>query len=92
MTVRQLLANLDSHELTEWMAFERIEALGEARADLRAGIIAAAVGNHGNRTLQKPYRARDFMPYLERPEDKPILLDDPEKQSALILKMAFNRE
>ncbi|KVC62703.1 hypothetical protein WI72_09670 [Burkholderia ubonensis] len=91
MTVRQLLANLDSSELTEWMAFERVEAIGEARADLRAGIIAAAIGNHSNRTLPKPYRASDFMPYLPRVEDKPIFFDDPEQQSATILKLVFNR-
>lgn len=93
MTVKQLLSNMDSSELTEWIAFERLEAIGEARADLRAGIIASAVGNHGNRVLPKPYTAGDFMPYLDRPqEDGPVLLDDAEKQSSLILKLVFNRE
>ncbi|MBU9608252.1 hypothetical protein KTE70_20920 [Burkholderia multivorans] len=58
---------------------------------MRAGIIAAAVGNHGNRILQQPYRASDFMPYLPQVEDQPIFFDDPEKQSATILKLAFNR-
>lgn len=92
MTVRQLLANIDSEELTEWMAFDRLESIGEVRADLRAGIIAAAVGNHGNRDLPKPYKAIDFMPFVERPEEKPVLLASKDEQSALILKMVFNRE
>lgn len=92
MTVRQLLANLDAYELTEWMAFDSIETLGEARSDLRAGIIASAVANHGARDIKQPYRPIDFMPYQAKPEDdKPVLVADKEKQSALILQLAFNR-
>lgn len=93
MTVRQLLSSLDSYELTEWMAFDQLEALGEARADLRAGIVSAAVGNHGFRSLPQPYKASDFMPYLQqREEEKPLLLNDPQKQSNAILRLVFNRE
>jgi hypothetical protein len=92
MTVRQLLMNLDASELTEWMAFDSIETLGEARADLRAGIIAAAVANHGARDIQKPYRPIDFMPFQAKPEDEtPMLVADKDKQSALILQLAFNK-
>jgi hypothetical protein len=91
MTVRQLLQSLDSQELTEWIAFDRIEAIGEAREDLRAGIVASTIANFGYRQLQKPAMPSDFMPYLEREEAKPVLLDDPDQQSALILKMVFNK-
>jgi hypothetical protein len=91
MTVRQLLGSLDSSEFTEWMAYDRIETIGEARADLRAGIIASATANHGSRELKRPYKAIDFMPFLDREEAKPILIPDKEKQSALILSMVFNR-
>lgn len=75
------------------MAFSNIEAIGEMRADLRAGIIASAIANHGSRDIKEPYRPRDFMPYLVKSDDsKPILLKDPNRQSALILRGAFNRE
>ena len=92
MTVKQLLSVIDSDELTEWMAFDRLEPLGEARADLRAGIIAAAVGNHGYLRPDKPYQASDFMPFLKREADAPILLSDPDKQSNLILSSVFGRK
>jgi hypothetical protein len=92
MTVRQLLANLDSNEITEWIAFDALESIGETRADLRAGIVAAAAANHGYRDLPKAYRASDFMPFLKKPEEKPVLLRSKEEQSALILRMVFNRE
>lgn len=45
MTRRQLLANLDSEELTLWRAFDRVDPFGQDRADLRAGIIAANYSN-----------------------------------------------
>lgn len=94
MTVRQLLASLDAAELTEWIAFDSIETIGEARADLRAGIISAATANHGYRSPPEPYKASDFMPFLNRDAgaDKPVLLADKDQQSALILKLVFNRQ
>jgi len=90
-TVRQLLAELDSAELTEWRAYDEIEGL-EGRADLRAGIVAAAAANHGFRQLKEPYTAADFMPFLKRAAPAPILLEDPAEQSALILSAVFNRK
>jgi hypothetical protein len=92
MTVKQLLASLDSRELTEWAAFDAIETIGEARADLRAGIVASAAANHGYRDIPKPYKPADFMPFLEHDEDKPVLMRNRNEQSALILRMVFNRE
>ncbi|CAK0237767.1 Uncharacterised protein [Burkholderia pseudomallei] len=85
MTVRQLLANLDSEELTEWVAFDRMEPMGEFRADLRAGIIAATVANYGGRDIRVPRKPSDFMPLIEREAEKPLLLDDPNAQAELIL-------
>ena len=85
MTVRQLLANLDSAELTEWIAFDRMEPIGEFRADLRAGIVASAVANYGGRDIREARKPSDFMPFLERPEERPLLLPDPNAQAELIL-------
>ena len=82
---------MDSQEFTEWMAFDRLETIGGARADLHAGIIASAVANHGSRDIKKPYTPADFMPVLEREEEKPVLLADKEAQSALILSLVFNK-
>lgn len=85
MTVRQLLANLDSAELTEWVAFDHMEPIGEFRADLRAGIVAATVANYGGRDIRVPRKPSDFMPFIEREEETPMLLDDPNAQAELIL-------
>ncbi|MFP3890983.1 hypothetical protein [uncultured Ralstonia sp.] len=91
MTVRQLLAAIDSAELTEWMAYDRLDPFGEARADLRAGIIASAAANHGFVRLEKPYQPSHFMPFIQRGEETPVLLDDPDQQARLILAAAFGR-
>ena len=81
---------MDSAELTEWYAFMRIRPLPEACEDLRAGVLASAVANFGGRDIQKPYRPIDFMPFAEK-DDKPVLLETPEQQSALILHAVFGK-
>jgi hypothetical protein len=47
-TVGQLLSEITSRELTEWMAYATLEPFGEQRADLRTGLLAtvSALG-HG---------------------------------------------
>jgi alpha-D-ribose 1-methylphosphonate 5-triphosphate synthase subunit PhnH len=68
MTVRQLLDSLDSRELSEWIAFHtHIEPIGETRADLRTGIVASTLANVNRGKNQQPYKAIDFMPYLDKP-------------------------
>ena len=66
MTVRQLLATIDAGEMAEWEAFWRMEPWGEGRADLRAGIIASTVANTVRGKNTPPFRAVDFMPYVDR--------------------------
>tara|TARA_Y100001973_G_C5143640_1_gene304229 strand:+ start:311 stop:574 length:264 start_codon:yes stop_codon:yes gene_type:complete len=67
MTVRQLLDSLDSRELSEWIAFHtHIEPIGETRADLRTGIVASTLANVNRGKNRQPYKAVDFMPYLEK--------------------------
>jgi len=62
MPVGELLRRLDSRELSEWMAYDQIEPLGEWRADLRAGIVAATLANVNRGKAQKPFKPEDFMP------------------------------
>jgi hypothetical protein len=57
--VRQLLAEVDSRELSEWMAFDRLEPLPDGY--FQAAVIASTVANTmgGGRRKWKP---KDFMP------------------------------
>ena len=68
MTVRELLARVSSRELSEWMAYAKIEPFGEMRADLRAGIIASTVANTARdpKKRRRPFQPREFMPRFER--------------------------
>lgn len=64
--MKELLARIDSEELTSWQLYAELEPFGEERADLRAGIIAAVIAN-ANRDPKKrrePFTPRDFMPCL----------------------------
>jgi len=67
------------------MAFDRIEPIGEPRADLRAGILAACFVNHSMSPPRAPARPVDFMPFAKRHDEAPTLLADPDAQSRLLL-------
>jgi hypothetical protein len=62
MSVRQLLAEVDSRELAEWMAYDRLDPLGDERADYRAAIIAATVANRSRGKGERSYSPADFVP------------------------------
>lgn len=87
MTVRQLLASMDSAELSEWMAFDSIQPIGERGAYMRAGLIASVVANTSMSPPKRRLTPLDFMPGREA--DGPTLLDDPQAQSALIQERIF---
>ena len=73
MTVREMLARIDSLELSEWMAYASIEPIGEKRQDLRfamlactiANLIKGAVGGKG-----KPSKMDDFMLKFDPPKQQ----------------------
>jgi hypothetical protein len=63
-----LLASIDSQELSEWMAFARIEPIGSLREDLRAGTIAAVTANVSFGKKSKAFEPEDFFHALrDRP-------------------------
>lgn len=65
MTVRELLKRIDSEELTEWMAFDRIEPIGSGRTNLAVAGLAALTANL-NRDRGKhpePYQPAAFLDY-----------------------------
>ena len=69
MTVRELLARVDSLELAEWMTFYGESPFGDERNDLQAGIIAATIANV-NSSKGKAFQPIDFMPYSTEKQDQ----------------------
>lgn len=58
-----MLADMDSAELAEWMAYERISGpLGPERQDLLFGILTATVSNGARGKGQRPREPKDFIP------------------------------
>lgn len=90
MTVRQLLAQTTSLELTEWRAFYDLEPFGDLVADQRHGIAQSLAANlqRDSKRRPEPYVPEDFIPWNEKhrepanPDGK--LMSDPEAQAALI--------
>lgn len=63
MTVRQLTENISSDELSEWMAFDRVEPLDNPY--WRSGMIAATMASVMGGGKHKP---QDFMPQRKKPQ------------------------
>ena len=73
--MRQVLRDIDSRELSEWLAFYSLEPFGEERADLRSAQICAVNANlHGGKRSKK-YKIADFMPFHQ-----PEKITDPAEQ------------
>jgi hypothetical protein len=63
-SVRELTTRMTSRDVAEWKAYYSIEPFGEARADLRTGILASLIANvHRDRKKRpEPFVPEDFMP------------------------------
>jgi hypothetical protein len=58
-----MLADMDSAELTEWMAYEKISGpLGPERIDVLSSIVAATVANTARGKGQRAKEPADFLP------------------------------
>ncbi len=83
-----MLDSMDSVELTDWEALYMIEPLPEARADLRAGIVAsAALAPYMN-----PPRPGDFVHDYDAPPPDPTTRMNVMKQTFQSVKAMFNKK
>jgi hypothetical protein len=92
-TVRQLLAEIDSAELTEWHAYYQLEPFGSLVEDERHGVAVAALANinRDSKSRPEPYKSSDFIGWrkFDQLSNKPELLADPQAQSELIMQKIF---
>lgn len=65
MTVKELLARLDSAELAEWMAYARLEPFGPLAEEQRSGIIVSTLANVHRPAKRTAYRPEDFFAALK---------------------------
>jgi hypothetical protein len=94
-TVRQLLTEISSQELTEWAAYYRLEPFGEMLADQRHGIATSVLANVNRDPKQRrePYKAKDFI-YWDQSDDvenNGEFHADPELQSKILKDSLFNQ-
>jgi len=69
MTVREMLARIDSRELAEWIAYDTIEPIGEQRTDMACGVIASTIANCHRPKGHSAFKPLDFMP-VQRNSDE----------------------
>lgn len=66
-TIGELMDSMSSQEFAIWLALYEEDQWGDKRHDLRAGMIAAAVGNYAGKIRKeqsKPLTAADFFQSL----------------------------
>lgn len=81
MTVAELLDRISSRELSEWMAFDRIEPVGDRRLDVLAAMVMCLLANvnRNPKKRKKPYQVDEFLP--------PWAKDAPEQDGASMLRI-----
>ncbi len=57
-----MMREMGSGEFAEWIAYNELDPIGEYRADLRMGIIAATIANTGFGRPDPPSKVTDFIP------------------------------
>lgn len=72
-TRAQLLAEISSQELSDWLVYHRIEPFGGQIQFIGHAITAMTVANANRSKKTKPYKLKDFMPDFEKGEQS---LDD----------------
>ncbi len=89
--VGEMLRRMTASELTEYMAYDQIEPIGEPRADLRVGILAATVANHSASPPRQAAKPVDFMPFAKAFQEPAavISLDDDAARAQLLGKTLF---
>lgn len=89
--MRQLLAEIDSAELTEWFAYYTLEPFGELIADQRHGIATSVLANINRdpRRKKDAYKPSDFIYWHEanRIKENPLPQDPEARAEAMITAM-----
>lgn len=70
MTVSELLARVSSRELTEWMAFYKLEPFGAAEDEYHTAMVVSMVANtaRDEEKRKNPFVPEEFMRESMRPE------------------------
>lgn len=82
MTVTELGRRMTSYELAEWAAFYQLEPFGEARSDLRAGMISSTIANCMTKRRGQGYRPSDFMVDFDKQHQPEAPRDDTDAKAA----------
>lgn len=70
MTVAELLSRISSRELTEWIAFYKLEPFGAFEDEYRMAVIASTVANtaRDEKKKKQPFQTHEFMRSLFKDE------------------------
>lgn len=93
MIREEMLQRMSSRELAEWRAYDRMEPIGEPRADYRMGVLTSLIANtHRNsETMPEPFSPEDFMWRGPDALIKPLTEQEKERNLALKIVAALGK-
>ena len=60
--IKRLLKEIDSRDITDYIAYYQIEPFGTEQDFLQAGIVASTVANVNRGKNTQPFKPQDFVP------------------------------
>ena len=88
MTVGELGRRMTSRELTEWMAYERLEPFGERVLQMQLAQLTATVLTVANGKKGHPVKAEDLMPRFVDGEENCLDWRDLKKRMQMMTRTA----
>ena len=92
MSIARAMREIDSRELTYWMAYYKVEPWGARMDDIRMGMIASTIANCNRDPKRKPdpFQPIDYIPWAQdRPEPESVLFEDPDDQAQFVALQLF---
>lgn len=82
--IKRLLKEIDSKDITDYIAYYQIEPFGTEQDYIQAGIIASTIANVNRGKNTQPFKPHDFVPSSFKAKIA-------KKQSAEDMKFIFNQ-
>ena len=94
MPVGEMLCRMSSEELSEWMAYARIEPLPAQRIDYLAAMVAAVIANTARdpKAHPRPFTIKEFLPrWAASSEEREMDWEALKRRAMLITRLMGGR-
>jgi hypothetical protein len=66
MTRGEMMARMSAREFDQWIAYDRVEPIGEWRADIRNAMLMTLLANVHRDPKRRPFKLDQFLPFVPK--------------------------